>query len=131
MMVFCYAALGLLASLVGIATAKVSDNGTPTGALNSSTYVTTGVFLVLTALATLIFPSFQWRIWGASAVGLMVGVIIGLATNYFTDDNKPIVPKVAHASKTGPAFTILSGVSYGFLSVVPAMVGIAFGVDCL
>jgi K(+)-stimulated pyrophosphate-energized sodium pump len=126
MMVFCYAALGLLASLVGIATAKVSDNGTPTGALNSSTYVTTGVFLVLTALATLIFPSFQWRIWGASAVGLMVGVIIGLATNYFTDDNKPIVPKVAHASKTGPAFTILSGVSYGFLSVVPAMVGIAF-----
>ena len=44
MMVFCYAALGLLASLVGIATAKVSDNGTPTGALNSSTYVTTGVF---------------------------------------------------------------------------------------
>ena len=81
---------------------------------------------MLTALATLIFPSFQWRIWGASAVGLMVGVIIGLATNYFTDDNKPIVPKVAHASKTGPAFTILSGVSYGFLSVVPAMVGIAF-----
>ncbi len=125
MMVFCYAALGLLASLVGIATAKVSDKGTPTGALNSSTYVTTAVFLVLTALATLIFPIFQWRIWGASAVGLMVGVIIGLATNYFTDDSKPIVPKVAHASKSGPAFTILSGVSYGFLSVAPAMVGIA------
>ncbi len=126
MMVFCYAALGLLASIIGIATAKVSDKGTPTGALNSSTYVTTGVFLVLTAIATLLFPSFQWRIWGASAVGLMVGVIIGLATNYFTDDNRPIVKKVAHASKTGPAFTILSGVSYGFLSVLPAMVGIAF-----
>jgi len=125
MMVFCYAALGLLASIVGIFTAKVGDHGSPTKALNSSTYVTTGVFLVLTALATFIIPGFQWRVWGASTAGLLVGVIIGLATNYFTDDNRPIVKKVAHASKTGPAFTILSGVSYGFLSVLPAMVGIA------
>ena len=125
MMVFCYAALGLLASIVGIFTAKVDENGSPTKALNSSTYVTTGVFLVLTALVTLIFPGFQWRVWGASTAGLLVGVIIGLATNYFTDDNMPIVKKVARASKPGPAFTILSGVSYGFLSVLPAMVGIA------
>ena len=125
MMVFCYAALGLLASIVGIFTAKVGEHGSPTKALNSSTYVTTGVFLVLTALATSIFPGFQWRVWGASTAGLLVGVIIGLATNYFTDDNQPIVKKVAYASTTGPAFTILSGVSYGFLSVLPAMVGIA------
>ncbi len=124
MMVFCYAALGLIASIIGILTAKMDDNGSPSKALNNSTYFTTGSFLVLTALATLIF-GFDWRIWGASAVGLMVGVIIGLATNYFTDDNMPIVKKVAHASKTGPAFTILSGVSYGFLSVLPAMIGIA------
>ena len=94
-------------------------------ALNNSTYVTTGIFLVLTALATLIFKGFRWEIWGASAVGLLVGVIIGLATNYFTDDSAPIVKRVAHASKSGPAFTILSGVSYGFMSVLPAMVGIA------
>ncbi len=124
LMVFCYAALGLISSIVGIFTAKVTDNGGPTRALNNSTYVTTGVFLVLTALATLLF-GFRWEIWGASAVGLLVGVIIGLTTNYFTDDNAPIVKKVAHASKSGPAFTILSGVSYGFLSVLPAMVGIA------
>jgi len=125
MMVIVYAALGLISSIVGILTAKVTDKGGPTKALNNSTYVTTGVFLVLTALATLLFKGFEWRIWGASAVGLFVGVIIGLATNYFTDDNAPIVKKVAHASKTGPAFTILSGVSYGFMSVLPAMVGIA------
>ncbi|MBO5527507.1 MAG: sodium/proton-translocating pyrophosphatase, partial [Erysipelotrichaceae bacterium] len=30
---------------------------------------------------------------------------------------------VAHASKSGPAFTILSGISYGFLSALPALVG--------
>ena len=124
-MVFCYFLLGLLASVVGIATAKVGKNGNPTHALNSSTYVTTAVFLVLTAAATAIFPGFSWRIWGASSVGLLVGVIIGITTDYFTDDTRPIVKKVAHASASGPAFTILSGVSYGFISALPAMVGIA------
>lgn len=123
-MVLCYAALGLLASIIGIATARITKNGTPTGALNSSTYVTSALFLALTAGATALFD-FSWQIWGCSATGLVVGVIIGLATDYFTDDSKPIVKKVAHASKSGPAFTVLSGVSYGFLSALPAMIGIA------
>lgn len=52
-------------------------------------------------------------------------MIIGITTDYFTDDSKPIVRKVAHASQSGPAFTVLSGVSYGFISALPAMVGIA------
>ncbi len=124
-MVFCYAILGLLASILGIATAKVGQDGNPTRALNSSTYVTTGIFLVLTALVTLVVPGFSWRIWGASATGLLVGVIIGIATDYFTDDTKPIVGRVARASGSGPAFTVLSGISYGLISALPAMVGIA------
>ena len=124
-MVFMYAALGLITSIIGIATARIGKGGTPTKALNSSTYVTSGVFVVLTALATLIFRGFSWRIWGASTVGLVVGVIIGLTTDYFTDDSKPIVKKVAHASRSGSAFTVLSGVSYGFISALPAMIGIA------
>ena len=124
-MVFCYAALGLIASIIGIATARIDKGGSPTRALNASTYVTTGLFIVLTALATLIFRGFSWRIWGASTVGLLVGVIIGITTDYFTDDSKPIVQKVARASRSGSAFTVLSGVSYGFVSALPAMVGIA------
>ena len=124
-MIFCYAALGLLASIIGIATARIGKHGNPTRALNSSTYVTTGVYILLTAVATLIFDGFSWRIWGAAAVGLLVGVIIGITTDYFTDDSKPIVRQVAHASGSGPAFTILSGTAYGFISAMPAMVGIA------
>ena len=124
-MVFCYAALGLIASAIGIFLAKIGEHGSPTKALNASTYVTTGIFVVLTALVTLIFKGFSWRIWTASTVGLLVGVLIGITTDYFTDDSKPIVRKVAKASASGPAFTILSGVAYGFLSVLPAMVGIA------
>ena len=124
-MVFCYSALGLLSSIIGIALARIGKNGNPTRALNSSTYITTAVYIALTALATLIFDGFRWEIWGASTVGLFVGVLIGIVTDYFTDDTKPIVKHVAHASKSGPAFTVLSGISYGFLSVLPAMIGIA------
>ena len=124
-MVFCYSVLGLLASVIGIATARIGKHGNPTKALNSSTYVTTAIFMVLTALATWLVPGFSWRIWAAATVGLLVGVVIGITTDYFTDDSKPIVKRVAHASQTGPAFTILSGISYGFISAMPAMVGIA------
>jgi K(+)-stimulated pyrophosphate-energized sodium pump len=122
-MVFCYAAMGLLSSILGVMAARMGKKGDPTMALNMSTYITTGIFTALTAGATLIFQ-FDWRIWGATAVGLFVGVIIGISSDYFTNDDKKPVRYVAKASESGPAFTILSGVSYGFLSVIPAMVGI-------
>ena len=99
-MVFCYSILGLIASMIGIATAKVGKDGNPTRALNSSTYVTTAVYLVLTALATAFISGFSWRIWIAAATGLLVGVVIGITTDYFTDDTKPIVRRVAKASAT-------------------------------
>ena len=122
-MVFCYAAIGLLSSIIGVAMARIGDKKSPTHALNNSTYFTTAIFGVLTAVATWVF-GFEWRIWGASAVGLLVGVVIGIASDYFTDDSKKPVQNVAKASGSGPAFTILSGISYGFLSTLPAMVGI-------
>ncbi len=126
--VFCYAAAGLLASIIGVATAKIRKNGNPTTALNSSTYLTTVIFLVLTAGITALLD-LEWRIWGASAIGLIVGVFIGIASDYFTDDRRKPVHNVAKASRSGPAFTILSGVSYGFISALPAMAGI--GVSAL
>ncbi|HPB49492.1 MAG TPA: sodium-translocating pyrophosphatase [Bacilli bacterium] len=124
MIVFCFAAIGLLASIIGVGTAKMGKKGNPTHALNMSTYITTAIFIVLTFLATLIFK-FEWRIWGASVVGLLVGVVIGITTDYFTNDERKPVRNVAKASESGPAFTIINGVSYGFLSVLPAMIGIA------
>ena len=122
-MVFCYAAIGLLASIIGVAFARMGKSDNPTTALNASTYITTALYAVMTAAATMIFD-FEWRIWGASAVGLLVGVVVGIATDYFTDDRKKPVQMTAKASEKGPALTILSGVSYGFLSVLPALVGI-------
>lgn len=123
-MVFIYAAIGLLSSIIGVATARIGEKGDPSKALNTSTYVTTGIYAVLTALSTYIF-GLEWRIWGATAIGLIVGTIIGITSDYFTNDAKPIVQAVANASKSGPAFTILSGFSYGLISALPALIGIA------
>jgi K(+)-stimulated pyrophosphate-energized sodium pump len=92
--------------------------------LNNSTYITTAIFAVLTAVATYVL-SFSWRIWGASMVGLAIGVVIGIASDYFTNDERKPVRNAAKASESGPALTILSGVSYGFMSTLPSMIGIA------
>ena len=123
-LVFVFAGIGLLASIIGVAFSRMGKNDDPTVALNMGTYITTGIYAVLTALATYLLD-FNWRIWGATVVGLLVGVVIGLTTDYFTNDTKKPVQKTAEASESGPAFTIISGVSYGFLSVLPAMIGIA------
>ena len=129
-MVLCYAAAGLLASIIGVFLGRMGKKGGPTWALNKSTYITTGIFVVLTVLATLIFHLTSdigvdaWRIWGASAVGLAVGVLVGIVTDYFTDDRKKPVQNTAKASESGAALTILSGTAYGFMSVLPPLVGI-------
>ena len=122
-MVLCYASMGLLASIIGVLMSKMGKDGDPGKALNRGTYITTALFALFTAGATYLF-NYRWEIWIATVVGLLVGVVIGLATDYFTNDAKKPVRKVAEASATGPAFTILSGFSYGLLSVLPALIGI-------
>ena len=122
-MVFCYAAIGLLSSITGLIFGRIGKSGNPSAALNKCTYITTALFAVLTAGATYIF-GFNWRYWTATAIGLMVGTVVGLASDYFTNDEKKPVRMVAKASRSGPAFTILSGFSYGLLSAFPALLGI-------
>ncbi|MFY9280256.1 MAG: sodium-translocating pyrophosphatase [Caldicoprobacterales bacterium] len=122
-LLFCFASLGLLASIIGVLFSKVGENGDPNAALNRGTYLTCGIFTILTLAATLIF-NLEFRLWVATLVGMIVGVIIGLTSDYFTGDDKKPVKQVAEASKSGPAFTILSGISYGLLSSLPSLAGI-------
>ncbi|NLN41754.1 MAG: sodium-translocating pyrophosphatase [Clostridiales bacterium] len=122
-LLFCFASLGLLASIIGVLFSKVGENGDPNAALNRGTYITCGIFTVFTLAATLIF-NLEFRLWVATIVGMVVGVIIGLTSDYFTGDDKKPVKYVAEASKSGPAFTILSGISYGLLSSLPSLAGI-------
>lgn len=122
-MVFSFAGLGLLSSIIGVACARIGKKGNPNHALNASTYVTTGIYVILTGIITLI-RSYEWRLWLIAIIGLAVGLIIGITTDYFTNDERRPVRNVTEASTKGPAFTIITGISYGFLSVFPAMVGI-------
>lgn len=124
-LVFCYSTLGLLASILGVLFISMGKHKDPGRALNTGTYITTALFAVLTLVVSLVFK-YDLRIWGATMVGLIVAVIIGITSDYFTGDNKKPVEKVAKASTIGPAFTILSGFSYGLVSCFPALLGIGF-----
>nr|WP_122012144.1 sodium-translocating pyrophosphatase [Maliibacterium massiliense] len=128
-LMFCFGALGLLASILGVLVARVGKKGSPSAALNRGTYLTCGIFAVLT-LAAALLCRFDLRLWGAAMIGMIVGVVIGLTSDYFTGDNRKPVAKVAEACKSGPAFTILSGMSYGLLSAFPALAGIGAAALC-
>ncbi len=122
-MLFSFCSIGLFASIIGVLCSHINKKGTPSHALNNGTYLTCILFATLTLIATLLCD-FNIRIWLASIIGMLIGIIIGLTSNYFTGDDKMPVIKVAKSSQKGPAFTILSGFSYGLLSSLPALIGI-------
>ena len=122
-MLFCFASLGLFASILGVLLTRIGKKGSPGKALNNGTYITCAFFALFTLAATH-FCEFEIRIWGAAMIGMFIGVLIGFTSNYFTGDDQKPVAKVAASSEKGPAFTILSGFSYGLLSSMPALVGI-------
>jgi K(+)-stimulated pyrophosphate-energized sodium pump len=118
-----FAGIGIFASIIGSLTVRVGKKGNPGYALNMGTYVTCAIFGVLTALMTY-YLGYDWRIWGAAAIGLVAGVIIGVTTDYFTSEDKAPVVKTAEASKSGPAINIITGFSYGLRSIILPLIGI-------
>jgi len=122
-MLFCFVSVGLFSSIIGAILTRIGKSGTPGQALNNATYFTCFLFATLTFIASF-YSGFEMRVWGAAMIGMLIGVLIGFTSNYFTGDDKKPVKKVAEASQKGPAFTILSGFSYGLLSSLPALVGI-------
>jgi K(+)-stimulated pyrophosphate-energized sodium pump len=118
-----FAGAGIFASIIGSFTVRVGKKGNPGNALNAGTYVTCIIFGGLTAVATYLM-SYPWEIWGAAAVGLIAGVIIGVTTDYFTSEDKAPVIKTAEASKSGPAINIITGFSYGLRSIIFPLIGI-------
>ncbi len=120
-----FAGLGVIASILGVAIVRVGKKGNPGKALNIGTYLTCVMFGLLTLGATY-YLDINIGIWAAAVIGLVGGVIIGVTTDFFTSIDKFPVIKTAEASQTGAAVNIITGFSYGLLSIFPALLGIAF-----
>jgi len=118
-----FAGLGAFASVVGVFIVRVKEGGDPGSVLNRGTYMTCILYMVLTLAASYLL-GYDIRIWGASALGLLAGIIIGITSDYFTSINRPPTKLTAESSVTGPAINIITGFSYGLISVLPPLVGI-------
>lgn len=121
-----YAALGIFASIIGIAVVRVGEDDNPGKSLNMGTYITAGAFSVLTYLATSML-GYDMKIWYCNVTGLIAGIIIGMTSDYYTSIEHPPAKKTAEAAQTGAAINILTGFSYGLISCFPALLGIGIG----
>jgi K(+)-stimulated pyrophosphate-energized sodium pump len=119
-----FAGLGVISSILGVAIVRVGKNGNPGSALNRGTYLTCVIFGLLT-LAVTYYMDINFGVWAAAVIGLVAGVVIGITTDYFTSIDRSPVIKTAEASQTGAAVNIITGFSYGLLSIFPPLLGIA------
>jgi K(+)-stimulated pyrophosphate-energized sodium pump len=119
-----FAAGGILASIVGMFFVRTSEGENPTRALNMGTYATTIAFAIL-SLGIVFLLNVSMAVFWANIAGLIAGIVIGMTTDYYTSIDGQAVRNTAEASQTGTAINILTGFSYGLLSIVPPIIGIA------
>ena len=122
------AALGTIASVLGVFLVRPKEGQDPGPILNRGTYITTILFASFTIVIILAL-GLNILIAVAAIVGLLAGVFIGFTSDVFTSDRglggfKP-VPKMVESADKSAANLILSGYSYGLLSVLPSVIGIA------
>jgi K(+)-stimulated pyrophosphate-energized sodium pump len=126
--------VGMIASILGSFLVRAGDS-TDSGALSRALHRGTNVAMILTAIATVgvslvMFADADQPIGLAVSVigGLIVGWGLGKCAEYFTSDHFGPVKKIARQSETGPATTILGGVSVGMISVFASVALILVGV---
>ena len=131
--------IGMIASIIGSFLVKGGDS-TDSKALSRALHMGTNVAMGLTVLGTLVVAFWMFGdIADASdgtpfglAVsvigGLLVGWALGKTAEFYTSDHFNPVKKIAQQSETGPATTVLGGVSAGMVSVAASVGLILVGV---
>ena len=127
--------VGMLASIIGSFFVRAGDS-TDSHALSKALHMGTNIAMGLTIVATfivayLVFDGDDQKPWGIAVAvvgGLLVGWALGKTAEFYTSDAFNPVKKIAKQSETGPATTVLSGVSTGMVSVAASVGLILIGV---
>ena len=127
------AAIGMGASIIGSFLVR-PGRGSLASALERGTWVAALLTIIGVAIVTpLMFDGVEginnaWGFFGAVLAGLIVGVLIGRISMWFTSDEYKVVKEVARQAQTGPATVILSGVSEGMKSAAFSVIVVAAGI---
>ncbi len=126
------AGIGIILSLLGIGMVKCREGASQKQLLRSLLTGTLGSsVLILAALVGLIYLGIiSWGIFGAVVSGLIAGVIIGQATEYYTSSEYLPTRGIAYQAQMGPATTIIDGLATGMYSAGIPVVTIVVGILC-
>jgi K(+)-stimulated pyrophosphate-energized sodium pump len=131
-------AIGLVASMIGIFFVKARGGETNAlAAINRGIYVAQALAILGAAVlafvyvgdpdgATMSHPGA--RMFGAIVTGVILGFAASKITQYFTSTESEPVQEIAKAARTGPATTVLEGISSGLESAVWALIAIAVAI---
>ena len=121
------AAVGIIASVIGILLVRGKEGSNPANALNAGTYIASGIVVIVSIiLSKAMLGSFAFAC--AIIAGLIVGVAIGKITEIYTSEEYKSVKKIAEQSQTGSATTIISGLGVGMMSTVWPIICISVGI---
>lgn len=128
------AAVGIVLSIIGIFAVRTNENATIKSLLKALA-VGTNLSSALIAISTFgilyLLGIDNWFWLSCSViVGLVVGVVIGQATEYYTSQSYKPTQHVAESGLTGPATVIISGLGLGMLSTAIPVIAVVVGIIC-
>ncbi len=121
------AGCGLIASMIGTFFVRGGENANPQKALTKGSYAASVLVIIASlALSRTLFGNMNAAI--AVIAGLIVGVIIGNITEYYTSADYKQVQGIGEQSETGAATTIISGLAVGMKSTAIPLLLICVGI---
>ena len=121
------AGCGLIASILGTFFVRGGENTNPQKALTKGSYASSALVIIASlALSWVLFGNMNAAI--AVIAGLIVGVIIGNITEYYTSADYKPVKGIGEQSETGAATTIISGLAVGMKSTAIPLLLICVGI---
>jgi K(+)-stimulated pyrophosphate-energized sodium pump len=124
------AGAGIIASVLGTFLVRTGPRATMAQllwALRAGVFGAAGLVLVATA-AIIIAAGLPIELFWVVLVGLVVGQVIGAATEFFTSYEYRPTRWIAQQSETGTASVVIGGVAVGLISTVVPAIAVAVGI---